>query len=59
MRGEERWQGAGHLLSPVATDGDLIAFWNTIVKLGQRECRQKEQVSMVLNGVCLSASLLT
>lgn len=46
-------------LSPVATDGDLIAFWNTIVKLGQRECKQKEQVSMVLNGVCLSASLLT
>lgn len=43
----------------MATDGDLIAFWNTIVKLGQRECKQKEQVSMVLNGVCLSASLLT
>lgn len=44
---------------PCGNGLDLIAFGNTIVKLGQRERRQKEQVSMVLNGVCLCASLLT
>lgn len=38
---------------PCGDGWDLIAFWNTIVKLGQKESRQKEQVSMVLNGVCL------